>query len=277
MTSAVGWSGAGVTARAQIAIGFSVTGVLGVEADEDSWLSAWAKSFFAPESGVTGWLPLWQHSVDSGAVAGLLVDRWVSHQVVDLIAEDLPQGRDDARLLARWLAGVHDVGKLSPAFAVQVGSLADRMRDAGLVVSPLLAVDPHRARITHSLVGFAAVRDWLSSEAGFPRRGLASGLASIVASHHGIAPEQTQLAEVRQFSHLAGTGPWAQARAQMLEFATDRLGGRERLASLAGVRLSRPAAVLLTGIVIMADWIASNTDLFPPQSSTELHSRPPLC
>lgn len=256
-----------------------VTGVpanLGSRDDKKLWLSSWAKSVKNERGELTGWLPLWQHLLDSSHVAGLLVDRWISHQVVDTIAGNLPGGRADARFLACWLASVHDIGKLSPAFAVQVDFLANRMRDAGLPASALLQVDPQRSRTTHSLVGFTVVRNWLARETGLDRNGVAAELASVVASHHGIAPEQSQVAALRQVPHLTGTGAWAEARTQLLEFVTDRVGGRERLASLSDVRLGRPAMVLLTGIVIMADWIASNTDLFPLWPMETSEQPPPI-
>ncbi|MGJ3558477.1 HD domain-containing protein [Streptomyces sp. INA 01156] len=47
------------------------------------------------------------------------------------MAEALPQGESDARALAVWLAGVHDIGKATPAFACQVDQLADAMCDQG--------------------------------------------------------------------------------------------------------------------------------------------------
>lgn len=79
-----------------------------------------------------GWLPLWRHTEDSAAVAGLLWDQWLPSNVQSLVAEALPQGLSDARGLSVWLAAVHDIGKATPAFACQVDSLADRMRAEGL-------------------------------------------------------------------------------------------------------------------------------------------------
>ncbi|MGX1487746.1 hypothetical protein RKD41_000005 [Streptomyces tendae] len=83
-----------------------------------------------------GWLPLWRHMEDSAAVAGLLWDQWLPSGVRRLVAEALPQGELDARALAVWLAGVHDIGKATPAFACQVDQLADTMRDQGLGLWP---------------------------------------------------------------------------------------------------------------------------------------------
>src|SRR5688572_28547993 len=101
--------------------------------------SVWAKSIPDATGLITHWLPLHQHLDDTEAVAGMLFDHWLRHQVVSRIGEDLPDGPIGARRLARWLAAVHDVGKASPAFAVQVPTLADRMRDHGFVSKPSLA------------------------------------------------------------------------------------------------------------------------------------------
>lgn len=79
--------------------------------------SVWAKH----DRDAEGWLPLWRHMEDSAAVAGLVWDRWLPSAVRALIADALPGGVADARALAVWLAGVHDIGKatlLSPARSI---------------------------------------------------------------------------------------------------------------------------------------------------------------
>ena len=62
-------------------------------------------------------LPLWRHMEDSAGVAGLLWDFWLPANVRALITGELPGGEGDGRRLAVWLAGVHDIGKATPAFA----------------------------------------------------------------------------------------------------------------------------------------------------------------
>jgi CRISPR-associated endonuclease Cas3-HD len=193
------------------------------------------------------------------------VDTWLSEQVLNRIARDLPDGRGGVRVLACWLAAVHDVGKISPAFAVQVPVLADRMRAHGLVASPALAKDPLRSKVTHALVGHCAVRDWLTRELGFARRKAATQLAGIVGSHHGVPPEDGQLSLVSGRPDLAGINAWAQTRTELLHRAARAAGGTTVLERYRDVRLSRPSQVLLTAIVIVADWIASNDALFPLQ------------
>ncbi|WP_433264905.1 CRISPR-associated helicase Cas3' [Actinosynnema sp. CS-041913] len=216
----------------------------------------WGKS--DPQVCPTHWLPLYQHLADAEAVAGALVDRWVSPQVSARIARDLPHGLDGVRALVCWLAAVHDVGKVSPAFAVQVRRLADRMLDHGLGASPQLQFDQNRSKVRHELVGHLAVRRYLVDHHRFDRVA-AEQLACVVGSHHGVPPEHRQLKLVREEHALRGQGVWEQARTEFLRRATAGVDlGRYR-----SVRLSKPSQVLLTAIVIMADWIASSAELFP--------------
>lgn len=242
---------------------------------EGATRSVWAKSARDDTGRVTHWLPLTQHLADSLGVAERLVAEWVPGQVVDTIARDLPGGRADVALLTGWLAAVHDVGKASPAFAVQVDSLADVMRRTGLAFSPLLAKDPMRGKVTHALVGHLALVDWLRDRVGWtPRRG-GSQLAAIVGGHHGVPPESSQLQDVRVRNDLAGDGLWTDIREELLDWAAERTGAQGWLHAHQGTALSQCSQVLLSALVIVADWIASDAELFPlrPAHDTEL-SRP---
>ncbi|MGQ0841643.1 CRISPR-associated helicase Cas3' [Actinokineospora sp.] len=238
---------------------------------EDAWLTVWAKSDRDEHNVCTDWLPLHQHLDDTAAVAGRLVDLWVSPQVITRIARELPDGATGVRALACWLAAVHDVGKASPAFAVQVEKLADHMRPFGLNANPRLTNDRKRSQVNHALVGNVAVRDWLTDERGFDFRGSAAQLGSIVGSHHGMSPEDARLAEVEGRGDLAGGGPWAVVRNHLLARATARIGGLEPYRA---IDLSKPSQALLTAIVIVADWIASNSDLFPLRPISTLSDPP---
>jgi CRISPR-associated endonuclease/helicase Cas3 len=113
-----------------------------------------------------------------------------------------------------------------------------------------------------------AVKDWLMGTRLFSRAS-AEALAVVVGSHHGVPPEGTQLLTVLDNHDLAGVGPWAVVRDELLVRATDQCGGLAALEGLGATALTLPSQVLLTGIVIMADWIASS-DLFPLDPVAEL-------
>jgi CRISPR-associated helicase Cas3/CRISPR-associated endonuclease Cas3-HD len=243
---------------------------------DDSWLAVWAKSDRDERGVCVSWAPLHQHLDDAMAVAGLLVDEWVSPQSVRRIAAEFPDGISGVRVLARWLAGVHDVGKASPAFAVQVDTLANYMQRRGLGPNPRVLNSPKRREVSHAIVGQLAVRRWLADQLGYPfRKGVATQLASIVGSHHGVPPEQSQLDVASVHPELVGTDRWVQVRELFLERAMERVGGCDVLARYRDLQLSRPSQALLTAIVIVADWIASNADLFPLRPVADMPETPP--
>lgn len=90
--------------------------------------SVWAKSL----DDVGSWLPLWQHMDDSADVAVGLLERWLAPSVVRFLAAEFGGDVESACSALSFLAGVHDLGKATPAFAVQDTVLAQRMRVLGL-------------------------------------------------------------------------------------------------------------------------------------------------
>ncbi|WP_156754358.1 CRISPR-associated helicase Cas3' [Actinokineospora pegani] len=224
----------------------------------EDWAHVWAKSGFDRYESSEEWLPLWQHLDDSGGVAELLVRHWISPMAVERIAREVPGGSEGVVRLAGWLARVHDVGKASPAFVVQVPVLADLLHRAGVEVKLSIANDKDRPLVNHALVGHVAVVEWLQAR-GFSGR-LAKQWASIVGSHHGTAPDTIGLQRVRERPDLAGTGRWADMRAALLVRAARHFPD---LDDFRDARLSLPSQVVLCGVVILADWIASNSAYFP--------------
>ena len=129
----------------------------------------WAKSGYDPES--RRWLPLWLHLLDSAALAGHLAEHWLAPTVQDLIEREFADSAsglapvDEFCLLASWTAGVHDVGKCTPAFSCQVTSLDDRMAEVGLRHEH---VDTNeRRKLPHALAGHLILRSWLTGEHGW--------------------------------------------------------------------------------------------------------------
>src|SRR5690606_12848526 len=110
-----------------------------------------------------GSLSLVRHLADSAEVAKLVWDRWLPAHTRRLISAGLPGGDPDGRLLLCWLAGVHDIGKLTPAFACQVRELADTMDAMGLKMPGALG---NRSMLPHALAGHLSVTDYLV-EAGW--------------------------------------------------------------------------------------------------------------
>ncbi|MFI7609305.1 CRISPR-associated helicase Cas3' [Micromonospora sp. NPDC049366] len=223
----------------------------------DAARAVWGKTDRRGLSPV-GWLPLWRHLADSADVAGHLWDHWLSPAVRRRIADELPGADADGRTLAVWIAGVHDIGKATPAFACQAPALAERMRDHGLGYHrDLIRAD--RRYAPHATAGHVVLADWLHQQDWDDPH----PYAVIVGGHHGAPPTDEGLRDVQVRPHLLGDDAWRQARQELLTWMAQRSGAGDRLADWRDVPLSQPAQAALTGLVIVADWIASNEDLFP--------------
>lgn len=207
----------------------------------------WAKSF-PYDAEIEQWLPLWQHLDDTSEIAGLVWDQWLADSVKQPAVGVL--GEANARLLVQWLAGVHDIGKATPAFAVQVNRLADRMnREAGLRCSGTVLTD--RAQLRHELAGAAILDRWLAEKSGLDSLDRRQ-LTAVVAGHHGAFPATTAVIAASTLPHLMGDDRWMTVQDDLLDRCAERLGldpSAEWLAS----RLPQAAMLLITGVVIMSD------------------------
>ena len=226
--------------------------------------SVWAKSGYDPQR--RRWLPLWLHLLDAADVADHLARTWLAPTISDLIERELAGSAsglsptDEFCLLASWLAGVHDIGKCTPAFSVQVPELDDKMREAGLRHPP---IDPkERRKAHHSLAGQQVLCDWLTDDHGWQYEP-AEALASVVGAHHGIPPTAEALNELYGREHLLGEDGWAETRGELLGLVTERTGATPLLPHWSQRDWSQPFLVELSGLVIVADWIASCEDYFP--------------
>ena len=219
---------------------------------EAPWASAWAKS--QDENG--DHLPLWLHMQDSGDVAKALWDGWLPAATRAIVERNVG-GVRLARGLAVFLAAGHDCGKISEEFSSQVPELRDRMTDAGCPRRPKAPVttDDRRAR-PHGTISAVSLVDWMHDVIG--GRNKVTSLATILAGHHGSVPDAL-------LSELPDEGePWDVFRREAWErlLRTSGLDAAE-LASIAKAGLGQPAQVVLSGFVIVCDWIASNSELFP--------------
>ncbi|MFF0494384.1 CRISPR-associated helicase Cas3' [Nocardia sp. NPDC004068] len=219
---------------------------------EATW-SAWAKS---DRDG--GRLSLVRHCADAMAVAGLVWDRWLPRRTREAMSVGLPGGVADGRVLFVWLAAVHDVGKLTPAFACQVPVLAEAMHDKGLRMGGALA---NRRALPHGLASGVELQRFLC-EQGW-KKSVALTYAVVVDGHHGKPSSRGDVGQARFQADLLGAGEWKRCRDELLTHFTCVSGAQERLEAWREVPLSVPVQALLTAAVIVADWVASNQDLFP--------------
>jgi len=219
---------------------------------------------------IEAWLPLWQHLHDAAGVAGRLWDQWLPRQVKAQLS--LATGGDEsARTLLCFLAGTHDIGKATPAFAIQVCVLADEIRQAGLALPQKL---PERHQRPHGLAGQAIMERWLTTTYGWavPQ---ARAFASVIGGHHGIPPSINESIDAAKPStqpnpELLGDENWWEVQGGLLKHMASHTGAERFLAQDEWRDLPQATLNLVLALVVIADWLASNQDLFPLVSiSTE--------
>jgi CRISPR-associated endonuclease/helicase Cas3 len=236
----------------------------------------WAKhQWRSDESEADSWLPLWCHMADSAEAAALLWDHWLPRRLREQIAAPLPHGADAARALLCWLAAVHDIGKCTPAFSCQVDDLAQVMATQGGLTAPTQKAMVDRRLAPHGLAGQVLLRDWLAERHGWDIRRTYQ-LTVIIGGHHGVQPDEKQEKELLAHPELLRTPgsaeQWRSVQGELLTACAQATGAEPRLDDWRTVSLPQPVQVLLSALVITADWIASNTDYFPLVPGADLRS-----
>lgn len=240
----------------------------------DQTLSIWAKSKeYGPDP--RQWLPLAFHLEDSRRVAAMLYDGWLCESQRDVIRSCILESQlegfesdDIAFAVTTFIVGVHDIGKATPAFSCKVPNLDAQMAIYGLEHEDIPLAS--RRELPHGLAGELALQSWLISKEWSPRRVLSLG--SLVGGHHGVPPSENELAAQRanpiRSLHM-GSDQWMQNRNMLLDVMAIRSGFANIARIAENVKWTKQALVLIEGIVIAADWIASNEEYFPlfPEST----------
>lgn len=221
----------------------------------DLWL-LWAK--WSPRSrSPQTYHPLLCHLVDVAVVTEVMwrevLPPWARRRFA--AAFGLGEG-----VTGRWLAfwtGLHDIGKASPAFQLQIKPgqglelVRDRLRAAGL------PCPPPGGKAPHGMISTQVLRDLLPDTFSLDRD-LAERIATAVGGHHGTFPTS---GDVRDLSKDAvGRGGWPGVRAELVRQLATVV--EVPAATLPG-RLDHATAMALAGFVSVADWIGSNEDYFP--------------
>ena len=228
--------------------------------------SVWAKFGYDPESH--HWLPLWLHLLDAAAVAEHLARHWLAPTTRDLIEREFADSASELTpveelcLLASWIAGVHDIGKCTPAFSVQAKGLDDRMKEAGLAHGPIDLLE--RRKVPHALAGHLILENWLMDGHDWDFDP-AEALASVVGAHHGIPPTSAALTtDYCGHEHLLGEDEaWNATRHELLDLVARRTDAAGLLPHWARHTWSQHFLVELSGLLIVSDWIASTEAYFP--------------
>ncbi|MEU8550956.1 CRISPR-associated helicase Cas3' [Streptomyces roseoverticillatus] len=194
------------------------------------------------------------HLLDTAAVAEVMWNRYLSVALRRRL-DEISDGR--GRLWFMWICGIHDCGKACPAFQALDDAEASPVRAAGLSWGRLPA--DRRQRWRHDVAGAALLHPRLLAEWGSAES--AAWVWPLVAGHHGTFPSVQELRPKHREVQGRGAG-WAEVQRAVVDVFT-RAVGFEDLADVRPVgALNKAEQLGLSGLIVMADWIASDSEQF---------------
>lgn len=212
------------------------------------------------------WLPLLQHLQDTADIMSCLCDEFLSPS----FAKACGLEENEFKKLAIFLAAVHDIGKAIVVFQYKIGDKLPERKSA-LEASGInfdVSYDKEKAKQTpHAFAG-----EEILNLLGCPEC-----VSTVVGSHHGVPAESVQdlswpQEDIAFHENYYGRDKenvevlqdiWQTIFDMALDYA-DFLDVSEL------PDIDRSSQMLLSGLLIMADWLASNTELFPLLSLEEL-------
>lgn len=205
------------------------------------------------------WLPFWMHSFDTAGIMEKLAQKRLPESISDYLCAECG-GREKLFSTLKFCALVHDIGKLTIVFQARIYDAVDFSPFAVCVELPK----------SSSLVNASNTPHALASEAILLKLGCREGVASIAGAHHG---RPSAWADVRDQISGACTavenfygkrGKYRQLFESLwkewIDFSLECAGFSE-LSDLPDMAV--PAQVVISGMLVTADWIASNTTYFP--------------
>ncbi|MBU7598910.1 CRISPR-associated endonuclease Cas3'' [Streptomyces sp. P38-E01] len=218
--------------------------------------------FWGKEHGLTAPYALMCHLLDVAAVFGVLWDELLEPRVRARFGEQLGLPVAQCRSVLSFWAGLHDLGKLSPAFQSQVPALFRAARDVPGCAQASDAAMRHEMATHWSLIalleeiGYSNRRT--AARCGGSGAALAQWVGQLLGGHHGLYGRKLTVAEMRApdaYQPGLGTDGWQiQRRCHLREL--------QRVTCATAVPsgpLSADLAVVLTGLIVCADWLASDT------------------
>ncbi|MFF3654813.1 CRISPR-associated endonuclease Cas3'' [Streptomyces olivochromogenes] len=222
--------------------------------------------FWGKEHGLPRPYPVLCHLLDTAGVFGALWDVLLSDQVREKVAGALGLTVAEARRVLSFWAGLHDLGKITPPFQAQVpGAFAAVGSDPAYACSP--GAERERAFRHEMATHWALVQ--LLGEAGYPgggrvmRTAVSHQVAQLLGGHHGcfgVVLKSKEVAHASAYQPGLGGDGWAvqrQAHFEELRRVTGGWAVPER-------GLSAELAVIVAGLVVVADWLASQKEAIIP-------------
>lgn len=229
----------------------------------------WAKKT-RDKNNIPQWLPLKTHLNDTREAMGFLWEHYLSQGVKDLIKNSMKTDTYDkesfAKNLCMFLGAVHDIGKASPYFQLKESFRRDKELDE-LILEKLKSAGfkdldkfftADNIGVSHQSIGQFILL----------KRGVNITVADIVGAHHGRPVKTSEIEDRIHENHFYQNNDssseinktWLSLHDEIFTWALKVCG----FSSAKDIpMLSQNGQVILSALLIMADWITSNENYFP--------------
>ncbi|MGQ5708746.1 CRISPR-associated helicase Cas3' [Lactobacillus sp. PSON] len=219
------------------------------------------------EDGNELWLPLIAHMIDTKNVINWLYNHYLNEGQRRIIQESI-DNEELAQNLVKFLGFIHDIGKATPVFQTKQSYNHSQDLDDKLIEQ---LIESGFENLEDVMDEFSD-RDTPHAKAGeviLEENGLNESLGAIIGGHHGIPQAeffdfddeyQEYLSNYVQYDGENNEiqEKWKSTQKELIEYGLDIC----ELSSLDDLpEVSQSQAVILNGLVIMADWLASSFPL----------------
>lgn len=220
------------------------------------------------ERGLPTVYPLICHLLDTAAIAGGLWDIVLTPQIRERLAEQTGTTPSQCRELLCFWSGLHDIGKITPPFQAMAPEQYRQInRDVAYSAEP----NAEQEQLRHDLASHWALTE-IFAELGYPQdlpvaRSTHHQLAQLLGGHHGCFHEALAGKKLRNPAAWVpglGMSGWAEQR----RAHTEVIRSLTRVTQVPKEPLPAEVSVIFAGLVIIADWLASQEHVIAPRIPT---------
>ena len=198
-----------------------------------------------PKAKTRAYHALIYHLLDVAAVAYGMWDDVLGAGQKDWLMEMIGLDETAARGMLALLAGLHDIGKATPAFQRKAADLYDALGDD---------LHEHSDDTLHGILSAVILRQWLIDQ-GLDKQPAAQ-LAAVIGGHHG-----SWISTTDTYRKSAGNEKWQDLQNQLCGTLQEVLDAAE-ISLPEEPQAFNVFAAFLSGFVSVCDWIGSNEDYF---------------
>lgn len=196
------------------------------------------------------WLPLWIHAQDTVKTISFLL-----HSRYGFLSQQCEMSFEQFNKTAILLAYLHDIGKITPLFQSKILEVLSERRSLfkyyginNICDNFIDKQQSHHSRCGESIL----------LSLGFPK-----DFSSIVGAHHGMPADNVKHHIENYPEHFFGNpldrDLWNGLYKEWVDFSLE-MSGFSEISEIP--KFSKRALVLLSGLLITADWLASDQKLF---------------